>query len=141
MDRVQGSRFVYGVLAWGIVLAIVVQVSLIGLWLFSGQATLYYHEEFGHAIFLGVFGLLILAFAGRISPRMQFATALLAVITAVQTEVFALLPGSPLRAFHTVLPLVIFSLALFLAVRAVPFVRSRPVDQAVSTSIAPSRAS
>jgi hypothetical protein len=125
MDRIRYSRIAYVVIAWGIVGALLVQVSLVGLWLFSGQPTLALHKEFGHAIFLGVFGLLIVALTGRFTPRMKFVTALLSVVTAVQTEVFALLPGSPLRAFHTVLPLVIFFLAAYLAHAATSLVRVR----------------
>jgi uncharacterized protein DUF6220 len=125
MDRVRSSQIAYVVIAWGVVVALLVQVSLVGLWLFSGQPTLAIHKEFGHAIFLGVFGLVIVAFTGRLTPRIKFVTALLSVITAVQTEVFALLPGSPLRAFHTVLPLVIFFLAASLAHAATSLVRIR----------------
>ncbi|HYY48736.1 MAG TPA: hypothetical protein VFA17_08660 [Thermoplasmata archaeon] len=140
MDRIRSSRIAYAALVWGVVVAILAQVSLIGLWLFAGEATLAIHKEFGHAIFLGVFALLILSFAGHLSSRMKFATALLSVITAVQTEVFALLPGSPLRAFHTVLPLVIFAMAVFLAVRATPFLRTWRADLEIPMSVAPSRA-
>jgi hypothetical protein len=128
MDRVRGSQIAYVIVAWGVVVALLVQVSLVGLWLFSGQPTLAIHKEFGHAIFLGVFALLIIALTGRLSPRTKFVTALLSVITAVQTEVFALLPGSPLRAFHTVLPLVIFFLAAYLAHTATSLVRV-PLDR------------
>jgi hypothetical protein len=81
--------------------------------------------EFGHLIFLGVFALLILAFVGQLPSPMRLATAALSVITAIQTEVFALIPGSPLRAFHTVLPLVIFVLAAYLARSSTSFVRVR----------------
>jgi len=140
MDRIRISRIAYAVIAWGVVVALLIQVSLIGLWLFSGQPTLAIHKEFGHAIFLGVFGLLILAYTGRLAPRMKFATALLSVVTAVQTEVFALLPGSPLRAFHTVLPLVIFFLAAFLARGATSLVRIRLGQAAVPLPIGHSRA-
>jgi hypothetical protein len=140
MDRVRSSRIAYVVIAWGVVVALLVQVSLVGLWLFSGQPTLAMHKEFGHAIFLGVFGLVIVAFTGRLTPRIKFVTALLSVITAVQTEVFALLPGSPLRAFHTVLPLVIFFLAAFLAHAATSLVRVRLDQVALPLSSSESRA-
>jgi len=140
MDRIRISRNAYAVIAWGVVVALLIQVSLIGLWLFSGQPTLAIHKEFGHAIFLGVFGLLILAYIGRLAPRMKFATALLSVVTAVQTEVFALLPGSPLRAFHTVLPLVIFALAAFLARGATSFLPVRLGQVAFPLPIGESRA-
>src|SRR5205809_3711005 len=129
MERIHAARMAYVLFAWGIVVALLAQVSLIGLWLFSGQPTLAIHKEFGHLIFLMVFAYLILAFVGRLPSPMQLATAVLSVITAFQTEVFALLPGSPLRAFHTVLPLVIFVLAAFLALSATSLVRVR-VEQA-----------
>ena len=125
MDRIRSAQIAYVVIAWGVVVALLVQVALIGLWMFSGQPTLAIHKEFGHAIFLGVFALLILAYAGRLPPTIKFVTAVLSVVTAVQTEVFALLPSSPLRAFHTVLPLVIFFLAAFLANRSASLLRVR----------------
>src|SRR5438093_3540934 len=140
MDRIRGSRIAYAVIAWGVVVALLIQVSLVGLWLFSGQPTLGIHKEFGHAIFLGVFALLILAYTSSLAPRMKFATALLSVITAFQTEVFALLPGSPLRAFHTVLPLVIFFLAAFLARSATSLVRVRLVQATFPLPTGESRA-
>src|SRR5438874_11541913 len=105
MDRIRISRNAYAVIAWGVVVALLIQVSLIGLWLFSGHPTLTIHKEFGHAIFLGVFGLLILAYTGRLAPRMKFAMALLSVVRSVETDVFALLSASPLRASHPLLPL------------------------------------
>ncbi len=116
------------------------QVSLIGLWLFAGQSTLYLHKEFGHAITLAAIGLLILAFAGRLPGLMKWITAFLSVILVIQTEIFALIPGSPLRAFHPVLPLVIFSLAAFLAYGAIPLVKGRPRGSAFPLSVAESRA-
>src|SRR6266571_2203976 len=136
MDRIRGSRIAYAVIAWGVVVALLIQVSLVGLWLFSGQPTLGIHREFGHAIFLGV-----LAYTGSLAPRMKFATALLSVITVFQTEVFALLPGSPLRAFHTVLPLVIFFLAAFVAHASSSFVRSQLEQPSLPRPIGGSRVS
>ena len=140
MDRIRNSRIAYLVIAWGIVVALLIQVSLIGLWLFSGQPTLAIHKEFGHLIFLMVFALLILALVGRLPSPMQLVTGVLSVVTALQTEVFALLPGSPLRAFHTVLPLMIFFLAAFLARGAASLVRVRLGQAAVPLPIGQSRA-
>jgi Family of unknown function (DUF6220) len=140
VERIHAARTAYVLFAWGIVAALLAQVSLIGLWLFSGQPTLYFHKEFGHLIFLMVFALLILAFVGRLPSPLRLATAALSVITSVQTEVFALLPGSPLRAFHTVLPLVIFFLAAFLALRATSVVRVRLAQAVPPLPIGESRA-
>src|SRR5438034_8729521 len=141
MERIHAARMAYVLFAWGIVVALLAQVSLIGLWLFSGQPTLAIHKEFGHLIFLMVFALLILAFVGRLPSPMQLATAVLSVITAFQTEVFALLPGSPLRAFHTVLPLVIFFLAAFIAHASSSFVRSQLEQPSLPRPIGGSRVS
>ncbi len=140
MDRSHSLRVAYLVFAWGIVVALLVQVSLIGLWLFAGQSTLYIHKEFGHAITVATIGLLILAFAGRLPGLMKWITALLSAILVVQTEIFAIIPGSPLRAFHPVLPMVIFSLAAFLAYGAIPLVKGRPRGSAFPLSVTESRA-
>lgn len=140
MDRIRSSRVAYLVIAWGVVVAVLLQVSLIGLWLFAGQPTLYLHKEFGHAITLMVIGLLALTFTGRLPGLMRLLTALLTVILLVQTEVFAFIPGSPFRAFHPVLPLVIFSLAVFLGYSAIPFVRDRPKRSPLPLVVAGSRA-
>ena len=140
MDRIRSSRIAYLAIAWGVVVAVLVQVSLIGLWLFAAQPTLALHKEFGHAITLMVLGLLVLSFMGRIPGSMKLTTALLSVVMLVQTEVFYLLSGSPLRAFHSVLPLVIFSLAAFLAYGAIPLVRERPKGSDFALPVAQSRA-
>src|SRR5207247_7066997 len=94
----------------------------------------------GDAVTVGAVGLRILAFAGRLPGLMKWITALLSVILVVQTEIFAIIPGSPLRAFHPVLPLVIFSLAAFLAYGAIPLVKGRPRGSALLLSVAESRA-
>ena len=140
MDRIQRYRIAYFVDAWTVVVALLVQVSLIGLWLFSGQPTLGLHMEFGHAITLMVFGLLVLAFTGRLPGAMRLRTILLAGLMTLQTEVFAFIPGSPLRAFHSVLPLVIFSLAASLAYSSTPFVRDRPKGTTFPLGVGGSRA-
>lgn len=126
MDRIHSSRVAYLGVAWGVVLAVLVQVSLIGLWLFAAQPTVYLHKELGHAITLMIIALLVLAFTGRFPAPMRLTTAALSAISVVQTEVFAFIPGSALRAFHPVLALVIFALAALLAHRALPVVRERP---------------
>src|SRR5436853_2802644 len=140
MDRIQCVRIAYFLDAWTVVVALLLQVSLIGLWLFSGQPTLSFHMEFGHVITLMVFGLLILAFTGRLPGSMRLRTALLAGLMTIQTEIFAFIPGSPLRAFHTVLPLVIFFLAASLAYSSTPLVRMRPTGLVFPLPVAGSRA-
>lgn len=140
MDRIRSSRVAYVVLAWGVVLAVLVQVSLIGLWLFAAQPTMFLHKELGHGITLMILGLLVLAFVVPFPRAMRWTTAALALISVVQTEVFAFLPGSSLRAFHPVLALVIFFLAAVLARQAFPLVRERSEATAVPRIVADPRA-
>lgn len=135
MDRIRGSQVAYLVVAWSVVVAVLVQVSLIGLWLFAAQPTMVLHKELGHGITLTIIALLILAFTGSLPAPMRLTTAALAAISVVQTEVFAFLPGSALRAFHPVLALVIFSLAALLAYRAIAVARARPVELHFSRAV------
>jgi len=84
--------------------------------------------------------LLVLAFAGQVPRPMKLTTGLPFAVLVVQTEVFAFIPGSPLRAFHTVLPLVIFALAALLAHAARPLVMERPEASISPRPVAESRA-
>src|SRR5207244_13339730 len=110
MDRSHSLRVAYLVIAWGIVVALLVQVSLIGLWPFAGQSTLYLHKEFGHSITLPAIGLLIFAFAARLPRILKSSTTLWSAILLVQAEHLSMLADSPCDAVLPVLPLVTFSL-------------------------------
>lgn len=140
VNRIRGAKVAYGWLAWGVVAALLIQVSLIGVWMFANQPTLWLHREFGHGITLAVLALLTLAFVGKLSRSTRVTTALLFAVLLVQTEVFAFIPGSPMRAFHTVLPLVIFTLAAVLAYAAKPLVMNRPLRIEVRADGTPAHA-
>ena len=135
MDRIRGARLLYLAGIWGVVVALLAQVSLVSLWLFDGQATLWLHKEFGHLITIGVLALLVLAYAGQLPRPTRLATLLLTGLMAIQTEVFAFLPRTAVRAFHPVLALVIFSLAALLAYQALPLARERPMATTVPGTV------
>ena len=126
MNRLSTSlRMAYLVLAWLYIVAIVVQVLLIGLNLFAGEPTREAHIGFGHLIGALPFLMLIVAFVGRL-PRAGKALAGWQLgLFFIQAEVFAAIRGDVpvLAAFHPVVAMVVFALAAYIARRASAWVR------------------
>ena len=109
-------RMLYLIVAWLFPVAILVQVFLVGLSLFTTQPYWDAHIGFGHSIVL--------------LPALQVLLAYLG-LTLVQTEVFAATRAAVplLAAFHPVLALVLFALALTIAWRARTVVRASVATQ------------
>jgi hypothetical protein len=120
-----GSRMAYLVLAWLYVVAIVVQVLLIGLNLFAGEPTRDAHVGFGH--FIGVLPILMLivAFAGRLPGPAKALAGWQFGLFILQAEVFAAIRGAVpvLAGFHPVLAMIVFALAVYAARQALAWVR------------------
>ena len=128
---VKWARIIYLVLAWLFPVAILVQVFLIGLNLFTGAST-QAHIGFGHTIGILPLLLVVLAYLGQ-RPRSEKGLAwLLFGVTIVQTEVFAIIRSSArtLAALHPVVALILFALAVMVAVRARAFVQP-PLGKAI----------
>ena len=113
-------RMLYLIVAWLFPVAILFQVFLVGLSLFTGQVYWSTHRDVGHT--LGVLPLLlvILAYLGRLPRSEKLLIWLQFGVYLVQAEVFAAIRDvAPLlAAFHPVLALVLFALALIIALRA-----------------------
>ena len=126
-------RWVYVALAWLYVAAIVVQVLLIGLNLFAGEATRETHIGFGHMIGLLPLLMLIIAFAGRMPGPAKWLAAVQFGLFILQAEVFAAIRGVVplLAAFHPVLPMIMFAVAVYVARRAASWVRTPSEPPAV----------
>lgn len=122
---VKWTRILYLIIAWLFPVAILIQVFLVGLSLFTGQAYWSTHRDVGHT--LGVLPLLlvILAYLGRLPRSEKLLIWLQFGVYLVQAEVFAAIRDvAPLlAAFHPVLALVLFALALIIALRARTVVR------------------
>jgi hypothetical protein len=118
-------RILYFIVAWLFPVAILVQVFLVGLSLFT---TPYWdaHIGLGHSIVLLPALQVLLAYLGKIPPRAKGLTWLSLGLTLIQTEVFAMIRTAvpTLAAFHPVLALVLFALALLVALRAARMVRA-----------------
>jgi hypothetical protein len=123
---VKWTRICYLIVAWLFPVAILTQVFFIGLSLFTGQALWGTHRDFGHM--LGVFPLLLigLSYLGRVPRQDKLFSWLQFAVYLVQAEVFAVIRDSApfLAAFHPVLALVLFTLALLVALRAARVVRA-----------------
>lgn len=120
-----GLRMSYLVLAWLYVVAIVVQVLLIGLSLFAGEPTREAHIGFGHLIGVLPLLMLIVAFAGRLPRAGKALAGAQFGLFFIQAEVFAGIRGSVpvLAAFHPVVAMLVFALAVYVARRASAWVR------------------
>ena len=131
---VKWTRIIYLIIAWLFPVAILVQVLFVGLSLFTGHSYWDAHIGFGHTIGILPILLVILGYLARLPRRTIILNWLVLGIYLVQAEVFAAIRADvPLfAAFHPVLALVLFALALSLALQARTFVRPAPV--AVSTT-------
>ena len=134
---IKSVRIFYLIAAWLFPVAILVQVFFVGLSLLAGQAYWGTHVEFGHTIIVLPLLLVILAYLGRV-PRVekwlvwsQFGVCL------VQTEVFATIREAVplLAAFHPVLALVLFALALIIALRARAVIRAKVQRSAIAQQL------
>lgn len=137
------ARRIHMLVAWAFVVAVVIQVFLIGLHLFAGE-DIALHREWGYNMGLLALALVIAAVVGRLPRRAIGWDVVLVVVYFVQT----ILPvvGVPLiEALHPVNALFVFGLSVLVAVRAREFAPSpygtapadrsaKPVTPASSTS-------
>ena len=123
---VKWIRILYLIIAWLFPLAILVQVLFVGLSLFTSQPYWDSHISLGHLIGVLPILLVILGYLGRLPRRTIILTWLALGTYLIQAEVFAVIRADvPLfAAFHPVLALVLFALALIIALQAQTVVRA-----------------
>jgi Family of unknown function (DUF6220) len=124
-------RMLYLIVSWLFPVAILFQVFLVGLSLFTTQPYWDAHIGFGHSIVLLPALQVLLAYLGKIPPPAKGLTWLLLGICLIQTEVFAMIRTAvpTLAALHPVLALVLFALAMTVAWRARTVVRASAATQ------------
>ena len=118
-------RYVYLGLAWLFVVGIFAQVFFVGLTLFAGYGMMPLHVGVGHMIGVLVLLMVILMYVGKLPRKTKITVWALFVTYVFQAEVFAGIRDiMPLpAAFHPVLALVVFWLAMTLALEARSFTR------------------
>ena len=119
----RSMRWTYLVFAWLFVALVVTQFFFAGLFLF-GAGSKDLHVGLGYTLFFVAILYLLLAFAARLPWSWSGMTALLIVLVFVQ-PMLATAPIPLLAALHPVNALLIFTLALYLAVRARQFLPQR----------------
>ena len=121
---VAGARWVYLALVWIYLAAILWQVFLAGVALFSGNPSFEAHRNLGYLLHLVPVLLLIVAAVARVGRATILWNVALLVVQGVQPllpSVRNYLPWA--AALHPVLALVIFWLALTIGLRAWRLVR------------------
>jgi membrane-bound metal-dependent hydrolase YbcI (DUF457 family) len=123
---VKWIRMLYLIVAWLFPVAILIQVFFVGLSLFTGQAYWSTHRDLGHSLAVLPLLLVILAYLGRLPSAEKRLIWLVLGVYLIQAEVFAAFRANVplLAAFHPVLALVLFALALIIALRARTVVRA-----------------
>src|SRR3989440_9691720 len=136
---VKWTRILYLMAAWLFPVAILIQVFLVGLSLFTGQTYWSTHRDVGHTLAILPLLLIILAYLGRLPSGEKRLIWLQFGVYLVQAEVFAAIRADVpfLAAFHPVLALVLFALALFIALRAPTAVRTEVHTPSTSQQHAP----
>ena len=121
---VSSARYVYLALVWLYVAGILVQVFLAGMGLFGVQRDFAPHVGLGWLLHLVPVLLLIAAAVARVGSRLIWWNVALLVVQFVQ-PIFALArKDSPVvAAFHPVLALVVFWLAVTIGLKAWRLVR------------------
>jgi membrane-bound metal-dependent hydrolase YbcI (DUF457 family) len=132
-------RILYVIVAWLFPAAILIQVFLVGLSLFTGQAYWSTHRDVGHSLAVLPLLLVILAYLGRLPRSEKLLIWLLFGVYLVQAEVFAAIRDSVplLAAFHPVLALVLFALAILIALRSRTVVQAEIQTPSTSQHHAP----
>ena len=119
-----GARYAYVGLAWVYLAAILVQVFLAGIGLFGAAKDFEPHVSLGWILHLVPVLLLITAAVARVGSRLIWWNVALVVVQFIQPILATLRNDLPLvAAFHPVLALVIFWLALTIGLRAWRLVR------------------
>src|SRR5215831_12607831 len=133
------TRILYVIAAWLFPVALLIQVFLVGLSLFTGQAYWSTHRDVGHSLAVLPLLLVMLAYLGRLPRSEKLLIWLLFGVYLVQTEVFAAMRDAVplLAAFHPVLALVLFALAILIALRALPVVQAEMQTPPTSRHHAP----
>lgn len=128
------ARYVFMVLAWAFVVAVLVQVFLIGLGLFADRSAVETHVAFGWILHLVPILIFIVAIVARAGRTRVIQALVLAVITFLVPVVNVLQDSAPVvAALHPVLAVLSFGLGVGVGVSATRLVRDTPRGPGLET--------
>lgn len=142
MSNVRWARIGFALLAWLLAGLAIVQVYLAGLAMFVIDSSFEMHRNFGYLI--GIISLvqLVLAFAGKLGGRMIGASALLLGMMALQSILVIMRANQPtIAALHPVNGFLIVLLSVWIAWRALGYIRAPLPPEPVAETRAPAAAS
>jgi hypothetical protein len=128
--RIRTVRFVYGVLAAGYLICVILQVFFAGLGVFVDNGDLDLHRQFANYFELGSIVMFLLSFFGRIHGTLRWLTLGLFALTSLQHMTVTTFTGF-LPAFHTIDALLLFWISLHLTKRSWPWLllrKDKPVQ-------------
>jgi uncharacterized integral membrane protein len=115
--RIRSVRFVYGLLAAGYLMCVILQVFFAGLGVFVDNKDLELHRVFANYFEFGSIVMFLLSFVGRIRGGLRWLTLGLFALTALQHMTIRNFTGF-LPAFHTVDALLLFGISMHLTKRS-----------------------
>jgi hypothetical protein len=110
--RIRTVRFIYGVLAIGYLICVVLQVFFAGLGVFVNSDNLELHRNFANYFEMASIVMFLISFAGRIKGRLRWLPLGLFALTSLQH--MSLQFSGFLPAIHTVDALLLFWISLHL---------------------------
>ena len=136
------SQIAYLIASWLFLAGVTAQVFLAGMVVVAGQIGWANHRDLGHGLALPLLVMLVTAYLGRLPRSLKGMTWLLFVVYVLQADVIILMRGSApiVSAFHPVLALVDFALAVTLARRAWSLARQTDKTAAIQPSSEPASA-
>ncbi len=127
--RIRWVRFVYGLLAAGYLVCVILQVFFAGMGLFVENENLDLHRVFANYFEMGSIVMFLLSFFGRIRGGLRWLPLGLFVLTSLQHMTIQSFSGF-LPALHTVDALLLFWISIHLTKRSWPWLllrRENPV--------------
>ena len=136
---IKASRTLYLISTWLVLAGITIQILLAGMVVVAGQIGWANHRDLGHAMGLPLLLMVVTAYLGRMPGSMKRMTWLLFVVYIIQADVIIFMRGSApiVSAFHPVLALIDFALAVTLARRAWSLLRQYEPVPVVQSGLDP----
>ena len=118
-------RFVYGLLAAGLLVCIVLQVFLAGMVIFVDADNLEMHRAFANYFEFVPILMFILSFFGQIRGSLRWLTLVMFAVSILQHMTIQVFTGS-LQALHAVDALILFGISWLLARRSWAWLAFKP---------------
>jgi hypothetical protein len=115
--RIRSVRFLYGLLAAGYLVCVVLQVFFAGLGVLVDSKDLQLHRVFANYFEFASVIMFLITFFGRIRGSLRWLTLIMFAITALQHITILQFTGA-LRALHVIDALALFAISMHLAKRS-----------------------